>query len=261
MSRVIAIANQKGGVGKTTTAINLSAALAVAEKRVLLIDADPQGSSTRGLGLKRQTDLPGLYEALLNGSTLSDVCMPTELEFLKVAPSSRNLIGLEVELLGMEKREYRLRKTIESVKDKFDYVYVDCPPSLGILTLNSLAAADGVLIPVQCEYMALEGVSDLIETLKRVKRSINPSLRIEGVLLTMYDERTNLSRQVAAEIRKYFNNLVYETIIPRNVKIGEAPSFGKPVLLYDIKSRGAVSYMNLAREVLDHDQTGTWQRA
>ncbi len=256
MSRVIAIANQKGGVGKTTTAINLSAALAVAEKRVLLIDADPQGSSTRGLGLKRQPDQPGLYEALLNGSQLSDVCMPTGLKFLKIVPSSRDLIGLEVELLGMEGREYRLRKTIESVKDRFDYIYIDCPPSLGILTLNSLAAADGVLIPVQCEYMALEGVSDLMETLKRVKRSINPSLRIEGVLLTMYDDRTNLSRQVAAEIRKYFKDLVYQTLIPRNVKISEAPSFGKPVFLYDINSKGAVSYMNLAKEVLDHDQTG-----
>ncbi len=248
-------------MGKTTTAVNLCAALAVAENKVLLLDFDPQGSSTRSLGIRKPPGVPGVYEALLNGKPLQTVCMPTALDFLHVAPANRDLIGLELELIDSQRREFRLREAIRPLRDAYDYIYIDCPPSLGLLTLNSLVAADGVLIPVQCEYMALEGVSDLIDTFRRIRGSFNPSLVLEGVLLTMYDERTNLSRQVVAEIRKYFRERVYGTLIPRNVKIGEAPSFGKPVLLYDVRSRGAESYMSLAMEVLDHDQKGSRQRA
>lgn len=261
MGRVIVVANQKGGVGKTTTAVNLCAALAVAEKKVLLLDFDPQGSSTRSLGIRKPPGAPGVYEALLNGKPLQTVCMPTALDFLHVAPANRDLIGLELELIDSQRREFRLRDAIRPLRDAYDYIYIDCPPSLGLLTLNSLVAADGVLIPVQCEYMALEGVSDLVDTFRRIRGSFNPSLVLEGVLLTMYDDRTNLSRQVVAEIRKYFRERVYGTLIPRNVKISEAPSFGKPVLLYDVRSRGAESYMSLAMEVLDNDQKGSRQRA
>ena len=202
-----------------------------------------------------------MYEALLNSKPLQTICMPTALDFLHVAPANRDLIGLELELIDSQRREFRLRDAIRPLRDAYDYIYIDCPPSLGLLTLNSLVAADGVLIPVQCEYMALEGVSDLVDTFRRIRGSFNPSLVLEGVLLTMYDDRTNLSRQVVAEIRKYFRERVYGTLIPRNVKIGEAPSFGKPVLLYDVRSRGAESYMSLAMEVLDHDKKGSRQRA
>ena len=261
MGRVIAIANQKGGVGKTTTAISLAAALAIAERVTLLVDIDPQASSTKGLGL--QAGPAGEMYGVLSGEvTLEEVLIPTELEFLSVAPASRDLVGVEVELVGTQGREFRLKKALEPVRDRFRYVLIDCPPSLGLLTVNALAAADGILIPVQCEYLALEGVSELVATLQRIQSALNPGLEVEGILLTMFDERTNLSRQVVTDIKSFFKERVYRTIVPRNVRLGEAPSFGKPIMLYDIRSRGAESYLNLAREVIRrHEKTSTRQRA
>jgi chromosome partitioning protein len=260
MGHIIAIANQKGGVGKTTTAISLSAALAIAERPTLLVDLDPQASSTKGLGLK---PAPGaeMYSVLSGETGIESILVPTELESLTVAPANRDLVGLEVELVGAEGREYRLKKALAPVRDRYDYILVDCPPSLGLLTVNALAAADGILIPVQCEYLALEGVSELVETLYRIRASLNPDLQLDGVLLTMYDERTNLSRQVVADIKAFFKERVYRTIVPRNIRLGEAPSFGKPIMLYDIRSRGSESYLNLAREVIRrHEKTGARQR-
>jgi chromosome partitioning protein len=254
MSRVIAIANQKGGVGKTTTAINLGAGLAIAERRVLLVDSDPQGSTTRGLGLRADGNGGNLYAVLIRQRSLDQTIIPTELDCLSLAPADRDLSGAELELIDQPRREFRLREAIEPIRGRFDYVLVDCPPSLGLLTLNSLVAADSILIPVQCEYLALEGVSELVNTLARVRTSLNPSLRIEGVLLTMYDDRTNLSRQVVEEIRRYFKEKVFQTIVPRNVRLGEAPSFGKPIMLYDIRSRGSESYLNLAREIIENER-------
>ncbi len=254
MARVIAITNQKGGVGKTTTAINLGAALAIAERRVLLLDTDPQGSSTRGLGLRAETNGGNVYGALLRQLPLGKTVIPTQLPFLWVAPANRELGGAEVELVDQEQREYRLREALRPILENYDYVLIDSPPSLGLLTLNALVAADSVLIPVQCEYLALEGVSELVATLARVRASLNPSLGIEGVLLTMYDDRTNLSRQVVEEIQGHFKEKVFETIVPRNVRLGEAPSFGKPIMLYDIRSKGAESYLNLAREIISHER-------
>jgi chromosome partitioning protein len=256
LPRVIAIANQKGGVGKTTTAINLSASLAAAERRVLAVDCDPQSNLTSGLGRKQREPRPSLYDVLLGGRPLEEILLDTELPFLRLAPSDRNLTGAELELVPALAREYRLREALEGVKERFDYVFLDCPPSLGLLTVNALAAADRLLVPLQTEYFALEGVSELIATLRRVKRALNPRLEVLGVLLTMVDERTNLAQQVVAEIRQHFKDKVFRSQVPRSVRLGEAPSFGKPILLYDIRSRGAEAYLALARELMEHEEKG-----
>jgi chromosome partitioning protein len=251
MSRVIAIANQKGGVGKTTTAINLGASLAVAEKKTLVVDIDPQGNATSGLGLERRDTLPTVYDVLIGErpaaeAIVSSVHFPT----LDLIPSTRDLVGAEIELVEAPNRETILRRALEALRDRYDYILVDCPPSLGLLTLNTLTAADSVLIPIQCEFYALEGLSQLLNTIRLVQRGLNPPLDIEGVLLTMYDRRLNLSRQVASEAREYFGAKVYRTAIPRNVRLAEAPGFGQPIVLYDVLSQGAQAYLQLAKEVL-----------
>jgi chromosome partitioning protein len=253
--RVLAVVNQKGGVGKTTTAISLGASLAVLEKRVLLIDLDPQGNTTGGLGFDKGTLGPTVYDWLLGRSAFRAVVRGTELSHLFLVPASRELVGAEIELVDSERREYRLAESLQDSGDDFDFVLIDCPPSLGLLTLNALTAADAVLIPIQCEYFALEGVSELLNTIERVRASLNPRLEIEGVVATMLDDRTNLSRQVLQEIRRHFGERVYKNVVPRNVRLGEAPSFGKPILLYDIKSKGAEAYLGIARELLERRAT------
>lgn len=249
-ARVIAVANQKGGVGKTTTAVNMSASLAAAEKRVLLVDVDPQGNSTSGIGVDRAAVEKSVYELFTGEATLSELVLPTEMKGLFVVPSKVELFGAEIELVSRERREFILKEAIATLTGEYDYIILDCPPALGLLTLNALTAARSVLIPVQCEYYALEGLSQLLNTLELVRESLNPELAIEGILLTMYDVRNNLSRQVEDEIRKHFGDKVYQTTIPRNVSLSEAPSFGKPIIMYDIRSRGAQSYLGLAREVI-----------
>jgi chromosome partitioning protein len=251
MARVVAIANQKGGVGKTTTAINLGASLAVAERRTLIIDIDPQGNATSGLGVEKTDDLPTIYDVLVEGEP-AEACIVKDVHFpgLDLIPSNRDLVGAEIELVDRPERERVLRRALSALRGRYDFILVDCPPSLGLLTLNTLTASDSVLIPIQCEFYALEGLSQLLNTVRLVQRSLNPSLEIEGVLLTMYDRRLNLSRQVAEEAREYFGGKVFNTAIPRNVRLAEAPSFGKPIVLYDALSVGAQSYLELAREFI-----------
>ena len=260
MARIIAIANQKGGVGKTTTTINLGATLAVADMKVLIVDADPQGNSTSGLGL-RGTFRRSFYHALIMSEPIDGMILDTELLNLKVLPSEKTLVAAEIELVDIPGREFKLKALLKSVAVDYDYVLIDCPPSLGLLTLNALAAADSVLIPIQCEYFALEGVSELWDTLVRVRRTINPGLAIEGFLLTMFDERTNLSSQVMSDLRDVLGSQVFTTIIPRNVRLAEAPSHGKPIILYDIRSKGAESYVRLAKEVINNVKKGAGQGA
>jgi len=250
VAKVICIANQKGGVGKTTTAVNLSASIAVAEKKVLLIDIDPQGNSTSGLGFNKVGSKETIYEALLRGTGMKGTIQKTALPFLDVIPSNTDLIGAEVELVQERDREKKLDHLIKEVEADYDYIFIDCPPSLGLLTINSLTAAHSVLIPLQCEYYAMEGLSQLLKTIHLIKQALNSRLKIEGILLTMFDGRNNLAHQVALELRKHFKDKVFETVIPRNIRLSEAPSHGKPVLLYDIHSKGAESYLNLAREIL-----------
>lgn len=250
MARVICIANQKGGVGKTTTAVNLSASIAAAEKRVLLIDIDPQGNSTSGVGLNKEESNGTIYQALLRGSGLKEIIQKTALAYLDVVISNTDLIGAEVELIEEKDREKKLGQLVKEVEAEYDYIFIDCPPSLGLLTINSLTAAHSVIIPLQCEYYALEGLGQLLKTIRLIKQSLNPKLEIEGILLTMFDGRNNLAHQVAEEVRKHFKGKVFGTIIPRNIRLSEAPSYGKPVLLYDIHSKGAESYLSLAREIM-----------
>lgn len=257
MGKIISITNQKGGVGKTTTAINISSSLAVAEKKVLLVDLDPQGNATSGCGIGRKDIDKTVYDFFIGRRELKELILPTELKYFKVIPANIDLIGAEVELIDIAEREYVLKKAVEPLRDDFHYIILDCPPSLGLLTINALAAADSVIIPVQCEYFAMEGLSQVLKTISLVQRSLNHSLAIEGILLTMFDVRNNLSHQVADEIRRHFKDRVFQSIIPRNVALGEAPSYGKPIILYNLNSKGAQSYLSLAMEVLKHDQKGT----
>ena len=252
-ARVIAIANQKGGVGKTTTAVNLGASLAAAEKRTLVVDVDPQANATSGLGRAPRSLSLSVYEWLLGRADFASMMVPTELPFLSLAPATPGLAGAEIELveMGVGERERRLRAVLEPVRDQFDYVLIDCPPSLGLLTLNALVAADSVMVPLQCEYYALEGLGHLVDTIERVRESLNPSLRVEGVVLTMFDGRNSLAREVAAEVKDQFGGRVFDTIIPRNVRLSEAPSHGRPALLYDVQSKGCQGYLELARELLE----------
>jgi chromosome partitioning protein len=254
LSRVFAIANQKGGVGKTTTAINLAAALAANDLKVLLIDSDPQGNATTGLGVAKTNDRPSLYHVLLGDAQPSDAIVETEFEGLSLITADKNLIGANLELVEHQNRESRLRDRIRAIRDQYRFILIDCPPALDLLTLNALMASDAVLVPIQCEFFALEGISELMDTIDRIRDAFQHSLAVEGILLTMFDDRTNLTRQVASDLKEFFGDQVFETVIPRSIRLAEAPSFGKPILGYDPRSKGAESYIQLAKEILDHEQ-------
>jgi chromosome partitioning protein len=254
LARVIAIANQKGGVGKTTTAVNLGASLAASEKKTLVIDSDPQGNATSAFGFPKDPSRRTLYQTLILGEPIERVTIDAKIDGLDLIPSDKNLVGAAVELVLMDNREYRLKEAIQGIRDKYEFILIDCPPSLDLLTVNALAASDSVLVPIQCEYFALEGVSELLDTLMRLRRTINPTLSVEGILLTMYDDRTTLSKQVAADLRSFFGSQVFESVIPRNVRLAEAPSHGMPVMFYDIHSKGAESYIQLSKEVIVNAQ-------
>ena len=254
MAKIIAISNQKGGVGKTTTAVNLAASLAANDLRVLLIDCDPQGNSTSGMGIEKTAEIKTLYDALFSGVDISQAIRTTDCDGLELVPADRNLVAANLDLVDLPRREHRLHDIIQLIRGRYDYILLDCPPALDLLTLNALVAADSVLIPIQCEFFALEGISQLMDTVDRVRESFSRSLQIEGILLTMYDERTNLARQVAEDLRDFFTDQVLTTVIPRSIRLAEAPSYGKPILMYDPRSRGAESYIKLAKEIMGNEQ-------
>ena len=255
MARVIAVTNQKGGVGKTTTAINLSASLAANDFKVLLIDSDPQGNATTGVGVAKDPGKRTIYDALLGSASLEDIAVSSGFDGLDVIPADKNLVAANLELVSQPRREFRLREKVSQIRDRYQYILIDCPPALDLLTLNDLLAADSVLIPIQCEFFALEGISELFQTIDRIRDSFKHKLRIEGILLTMFDDRTTLVRQVAEDLRSFFKDDVLRTVIPRNIRLAEAPSYGKPILSYDVRSKGAESYIQLAKEILANEQT------